>query len=133
MTNPLGQATSFVYDTNGNLASVTDATGATTSYTYDAAAAAASAPAPDPHVAAAAAPAARVSGQMGKGTMVRGWLMTGVSYLIPFVAAGGILIALSFMLARIAEGDAGTASSRSRRRSRFIDQFSALACRTGRA
>lgn len=29
---------------------------------------------------------------------LRQWLMTGVSYMIPFVAAGGILIALSFML-----------------------------------
>lgn len=32
------------------------------------------------------------------GVKVRGWLMTGVSYMIPFVAAGGILIALSFMI-----------------------------------
>ncbi|MFD5246729.1 PTS fructose transporter subunit IIC [Amycolatopsis sp. NPDC058340] len=32
------------------------------------------------------------------GTRVRQWLMTGVSYLIPFVAAGGLLIALSFAL-----------------------------------
>ncbi len=31
------------------------------------------------------------------GARVRGWLMTGVSYMIPFVAAGGILIALSFL------------------------------------
>ncbi|MEY4457619.1 MAG: hypothetical protein RIS25_212 [Actinomycetota bacterium] len=29
---------------------------------------------------------------------VRQWLMTGVSYMIPFVAAGGILIALGFLL-----------------------------------
>ena len=93
----------------------------------DAEAAAASAPAPDPHVAAAAAPVARVSGQMGKGTMVRGWLMTGVSYLIPFVAAGGILIALSFMLARIAEGDAGYRIVEvDADVPAFIDQFSVL-------
>jgi PTS system fructose-specific IIC component len=32
------------------------------------------------------------------GTRIRQWLMTGVSYLIPFVAAGGLLIALSFAL-----------------------------------
>jgi fructose PTS system EIIBC or EIIC component len=32
------------------------------------------------------------------GTRLRGWLMTGVSYMIPFVAAGGILIALGFLL-----------------------------------
>jgi PTS system fructose-specific IIC component len=29
--------------------------------------------------------------------MVRQWLMTGVSYMLPFVTAGGILIALSFV------------------------------------
>ena len=29
---------------------------------------------------------------------VRGWLMTGVSYMIPFVAAGGLMIALAFLL-----------------------------------
>lgn len=40
-------------------------------------------------------------------TKVRQWLMTGVSYMIPFVAAGGILIALSFMLAQVALGDQG--------------------------
>lgn len=38
---------------------------------------------------------------------VRTWLMTGVSYMIPFVAAGGILIALSFMLAQVALGEEG--------------------------
>jgi PTS system fructose-specific IIC component len=38
---------------------------------------------------------------------VRQWLMTGVSYMIPFVAAGGILIALSFMLAQVAMGEQG--------------------------
>jgi PTS system fructose-specific IIC component len=31
-------------------------------------------------------------------TRLRQWLMTGVSYMIPFVAAGGILIALSFVI-----------------------------------
>ena len=31
------------------------------------------------------------------GTHLRQWMMTGVSYMIPFVAAGGILIALAFM------------------------------------
>ena len=31
------------------------------------------------------------------GNKLRGWLMTGVSYMIPFVAAGGILIALGFL------------------------------------
>jgi fructose PTS system EIIBC or EIIC component len=42
-----------------------------------------------------------------KGAKVRQWLMTGVSYMIPFVAAGGILIALGFMLAQIAWGETG--------------------------
>ena len=40
----------------------------------------------------------------GTGTKIRQWLMTGVSYMIPFVAAGGILIALAFMLAKAATG-----------------------------
>ncbi|MCR6482573.1 fructose-specific PTS transporter subunit EIIC [Amycolatopsis sp. OK19-0408] len=52
---------------------------------------------------AAAAPAApeltsKVGANDKAGTKVRQWLMTGVSYLIPFVAAGGLLIALSFAL-----------------------------------
>ena len=44
------------------------------------------------------APATRAVRQAGFGTHLRQWLMTGVSYMIPFVAAGGILIALSYML-----------------------------------
>ena len=43
----------------------------------------------------------------GLGTRLRKWLMTGVSYMIPFVAAGGILIALGFMLAQIFGGETG--------------------------
>jgi PTS system fructose-specific IIC component len=43
---------------------------------------------------AAAAPA----GGPHFGIKLRGWLMTGVSYMIPFVAAGGILIALAFLI-----------------------------------
>lgn len=65
--------------------------------------------------AAAAAAAAGASGGLtskveegaGTGTKVRQWLMTGVSYMIPFVAAGGILIAISFMLAQVAMGSNG--------------------------
>ncbi|PRI10026.1 PTS fructose transporter subunit IIABC [Leucobacter massiliensis] len=45
--------------------------------------------------------------RVGVGTRLRQWLMTGVSYMIPFVAAGGILIAISFMLAQIALGEQG--------------------------
>ncbi|PRW65319.1 PTS fructose transporter subunit IIC [Actinopolyspora mortivallis] len=38
------------------------------------------------------------AGHTGAATRLRQWLMTGVSYMIPFVAAGGLLIALSFAL-----------------------------------
>ncbi|MGW3106029.1 PTS fructose transporter subunit IIABC [Streptomyces sp. NPDC001100] len=34
----------------------------------------------------------------GYGTMLRKWLMSGVSYMVPFVAAGGLLIALGFAI-----------------------------------
>jgi PTS system fructose-specific IIC component len=49
--------------------------------------------------APAPAPAAEHSGAGAAhaGTRLRQWLMTGVSYMIPFVAAGGILIALAFL------------------------------------
>lgn len=51
--------------------------------------------------------ASKVTSDAGTATKVRQWLMTGVSYMIPFVAAGGILIALSFMVAQIAVGEQG--------------------------
>jgi PTS system fructose-specific IIC component len=51
--------------------------------------------------------ASKVSEGASTATKVRQWLMTGVSYMIPFVAAGGILIALSFMLAQIVGGKQG--------------------------
>lgn len=60
-----------------------------------------------PAAGPAAAPVTKVDANAGVGTRVRQWLMTGVSYMIPFVAAGGILIALSFMLAQLAWGDEG--------------------------
>ena len=56
---------------------------------------------------AAAGPVTKVDKNAGVGTRVRQWLMTGVSYMIPFVAAGGILIALSFMIAQVAWGESG--------------------------
>lgn len=59
-----------------------------------------------PAAAGAPAPVTKVDRNAGAGTKVRQWLMTGVSYMIPFVAAGGILIALSFMLAQVAWGGA---------------------------
>jgi PTS system fructose-specific IIC component len=56
-------------------------------------------------VGAAAAHAGPFAGLTSKvdtsaplGTRLRQWLMTGVSYMIPFVAAGGILIALAFLI-----------------------------------
>ena len=70
----------------------------------------------DPSKAAAAAAGGPASGGSlvskvdegaGLGTRVRQWLMTGVSYMIPFVAAGGILIALSFMLSQVSLGEEG--------------------------
>jgi fructose PTS system EIIBC or EIIC component len=45
----------------------------------------------------AARPETKVDDTAGLGTRLRQWLMTGVSYMIPFVAAGGILIALAFL------------------------------------
>ncbi|MGA8046096.1 MAG: fructose-specific PTS transporter subunit EIIC [Dermatophilaceae bacterium] len=51
--------------------------------------------------------ATKVEDNVGTGTKIRQWLMTGVSYMIPFVAAGGILIALSFMLAQVSLGENG--------------------------
>jgi fructose PTS system EIIBC or EIIC component len=66
------------------------------------AAEAASQPVADPGGAAAepAEPAldSKVVAGTGFGSKLRQWLMTGVSYMIPFVAAGGLLIALSFAL-----------------------------------
>jgi PTS system fructose-specific IIC component len=54
----------------------------------------------EPVAAAPATPelTSKVGANDKTGTKIRQWLMTGVSYLIPFVAAGGLLIALSFAL-----------------------------------
>ncbi|MFI8168072.1 fructose-specific PTS transporter subunit EIIC [Streptomyces sp. NPDC086081] len=53
-------------------------------------------------VTAGSAPATPVerSGDSGEGygTKLRKWLMSGVSYMVPFVAAGGLLIALGFAI-----------------------------------
>lgn len=48
---------------------------------------------------AGAANAAAATAGLGWGTRLRQILLTGVSYMIPFVAAGGLLIALGFLLA----------------------------------
>ncbi len=60
--------------------------------------AAAAAWTPPPPGAATPTLTTKVEEHAGVGTRLRQWLMTGVSYMIPFVAAGGILIALGFML-----------------------------------
>jgi PTS system fructose-specific IIC component len=57
--------------------------------------------------------AAGPSGNVGWGTRTRQILLTGVSYMIPFVAAGGLLIALGFLFAgyEIANTPEGESSS----------------------
>jgi PTS system fructose-specific IIC component len=50
-------------------------------------------------VAGGAGSAAAAGGKPSTGAEIRRWLLTGVSYMIPFVAAGGLLIALGFLLA----------------------------------
>ena len=62
---------------------------------------------------AAAANSATAAGGLGWGTRIRQILLTGVSYMIPFVAAGGLLIALGFLLAgyEIANAPEGTTDS----------------------
>ena len=53
-----------------------------------------------PRVPAGGAPtgATTVAGGASFGANLKRWLLTGVSYMIPFVAAGGLLIALSFLI-----------------------------------
>ncbi|MGB7240335.1 MAG: fructose-specific PTS transporter subunit EIIC [Rhodococcus sp. (in: high G+C Gram-positive bacteria)] len=48
--------------------------------------------------AAAAGGSSSSAGELGWGTRIRQILLTGVSYMIPFVAAGGLLIALGFLV-----------------------------------
>ncbi|WP_179470233.1 PTS fructose transporter subunit IIABC [Mycolicibacterium vinylchloridicum] len=48
---------------------------------------------------ASAADSGASAGGVGWGTRIRQILLTGVSYMIPFVAAGGLLIALGFLFA----------------------------------
>ncbi|MEU3413409.1 fructose-specific PTS transporter subunit EIIC [Streptomyces sp. NPDC006658] len=52
-----------------------------------------------PAHAPAGTPVERAGGSTeGYGTKLRTWLMTGISYMVPFVAAGGLLIALGFAI-----------------------------------
>ncbi|WNG87846.1 fructose-specific PTS transporter subunit EIIC [Mycobacterium sp. ITM-2016-00317] len=55
----------------------------------------------------AAASSNAPSGDVGWGTRTRQILLTGVSYMIPFVAAGGLLIALGFLFAGYEIADTG--------------------------
>jgi len=59
-------------------------------------AAASTGTAPAPKSAATPTPPNAIT-LKGVGNRLRTWLMTGVSYMIPFVAAGGLMIALAFM------------------------------------
>ena len=63
----------------------------------------------------------------GTGTKIRQWLMTGVSYMIPFVAAGGILIALGFMLGAIGYGTDGIHAYDAEKMGVSADGFNLLA------
>ncbi len=62
---------------------------------------------------APASGAGGAGGNVGWGTRTRQILLTGVSYMIPFVAAGGLLIALGFLFAgyQIANTPAGQSQS----------------------
>jgi PTS system fructose-specific IIC component len=57
--------------------------------------------------AGAATPSAAPAGGVGWGTRTRQILLTGVSYMIPFVAAGGLLIALGFLFGGYEIADTG--------------------------
>ncbi|GAA3627245.1 fructose-specific PTS transporter subunit EIIC [Microbacterium awajiense] len=48
--------------------------------------------------AAAAAGSSAAAAPVSVGARIQRWLLTGVSYMIPFVAGGGLLIALGFLL-----------------------------------
>ncbi|MGY1609036.1 PTS fructose transporter subunit IIABC [Geodermatophilus sp. SYSU D00700] len=50
-----------------------------------------------PGAAAGESAAVAPAGRPSTATEIRRWLLTGVSYMIPFVAAGGLLIALGFL------------------------------------
>ncbi|GAB2469584.1 PTS fructose transporter subunit IIC [Xylanimonas ulmi] len=73
-----------------------------------------------------AAPATKVEAGASTATRVRQWLMTGISYMIPFVAAGGILIALSFILAQAAWGEHGAVEVTQVSADTLIHEFSVV-------
>ena len=82
-----------INDGPGLIAEAVQAAEAGAAAASTAAASAASAPS-----SASAGLTTKVDQDAGFGTRLRQWLMTGVSYMIPFVAAGGILIAISFII-----------------------------------
>lgn len=51
-----------------------------------------------PRVSGSASAAPQEAAKEGFGSSLKRWLLTGVSYMIPFVAGGGLLIALGFLL-----------------------------------
>ncbi|MGY4643363.1 PTS fructose transporter subunit IIC [Cellulomonas sp. URHB0016] len=73
-----------------------------------------------------AGPSTKVDRNAGVGTRIRQWLMTGVSYMIPFVAAGGILIALGFMVAQLADGADGVVAVTSVPVDHLLNDFNVL-------
>ncbi|HWS58207.1 MAG TPA: fructose-specific PTS transporter subunit EIIC [Actinotalea sp.] len=81
--------------------------------------------------AAAAAPVvATPEKKVGVGTRIRQWLMTGVSYMLPFVVAGGILIGFAFMLAAVYWGENGAVAvteilSKSAQDSQYVADYAA--------
>jgi len=75
--------------------------------------------------AAPTGPATKVDRNASVGTKIRQWLMTGVSYMIPFVAAGGILIALGFMVAQFADGSDGVIAVTNVPLTHLLNDFSA--------
>src|SRR3954469_9153082 len=52
-----------------------------------------------PGTAAGGTASSAAGSRPSTGAEIRRWLLTGVSYMIPFIAAGGLLIALGFLLA----------------------------------
>src|SRR3712207_4825311 len=65
------------------------------------------------------------------GSEIRRWLLTGVSYMIPFVAAGGLLIALGFLFGgyQIVNGHPDTEGQRSEEHTSELQSRQYLVCR----
>src|SRR3712207_2858406 len=83
--------------------------------------------------AGSGAPASASTGGGGArtGSEIRRWLLTGVSYMIPFVAAGGLLIALGFLFGgyQIVNGHPDTEGQRSEEHTSELQSRQYLVCR----